>query len=106
MKEEIENKRFREDLYHRISVILIRVPALRERLEDIPLLAEYFNQQIAGEYGNRKKEITKDAISELQKIKWTGNIREFRNVLERLFILCDEKVTGKDVVAFAQPISK
>ena len=106
MKEEIENKRFREDLYHRISVILIRVPALHERLEDIPLLAEYFNEQIAGEYGNRKKEITKDAISEFQKIKWTGNIREFRNVLERLFILCDEKITGKDVIAFAQPISK
>ena len=106
MKEEIENKRFREDLYHRISVILIRVPALSERLEDIPLLTEYFNEQIAGEYGSRKKEITKDAVSELQKIKWTGNIREFRNVLERLFILCDEKITGKDVIAFAQPISK
>ena len=97
MKEEIENKRFREDLYHRISVILIRVPALSERLEDIPLLTEYFNEQIAGEYGSRKKEITKDAVSELQKIKWTGNIREFRNVLERLFILCDEKITGKDI---------
>jgi len=106
MKEEIEARRFREDLYHRISVILIRVPALRERLEDIPLLADYFNEQIAGEYGNRKKNITKDAILELQKIKWTGNIREFRNVLERLFILCDDKITGKDVVSFAQPIYK
>ncbi len=105
IKEEIENKNFREDLYHRISVILIHVPALNDRLEDIPLLAEHFNAQIASEYGNKKKVITKDAINELQKINWTGNIREFRNVLERLFILCDTEITGKDVLAFAQPIS-
>jgi DNA-binding NtrC family response regulator len=106
IKEEIENKNFREDLYHRISVILIHVPRLNDRLEDIPLLAEYFNEQIAAEYGNKKKIITKDALKELQKINWTGNIREFRNVLERLFILCDMEITGKDVLAFAQPISR
>lgn len=106
IKEEISNKNFREDLYHRISVILIHVPSLNDRLEDIPLLADYFNAQIASEYGNKKKVITKDAIKELQKINWTGNIREFRNVLERLFILCDTEITGKDVLAFAQPISK
>ncbi len=106
IKKEIEEKLFREDLYHRISVILIRVPTLNERLEDIPLLAEYFNNQIAKEYGSKKKEIEKGAIQELQKINWTGNIREFRNVLERLFILGDQKISAKDVIAFAQPISK
>ncbi|RLD32559.1 MAG: sigma-54-dependent Fis family transcriptional regulator [Bacteroidetes bacterium] len=106
IKQEIENKNFREDLYHRISVILIHVPPLNERMEDIPILAEHFNKQIATEYGNKKKKITADAIQELQKINWTGNIREFRNVLERLFILCDNEITGKDVLAFAQPISR
>ncbi len=106
IKQEIESKNFREDLYHRISVILIHVPTLNDRIEDIPVLAEHFNKQIATEYGNKKKEITADAIKELQKINWTGNIREFRNVLERLFILCDKEITGKDVLAFAQPISK
>ncbi len=106
IKEEIGKKAFREDLYHRISVILINVPGLNERLEDIPLLANYFNDLIAKDYGVKKKEIEKGAIAELKKINWTGNIREFRNVLERLFILCDEKITAKDVLAFAQPISK
>jgi len=106
IKEEIENNRFREDLYHRLSVILIHVPPLSERLEDIPHLVNYFNEQIAAEYGSKKKEIKNDAIKELQKIKWTGNIREFRNVLERLFILCETEITGKDVIAFAQPILK
>jgi DNA-binding NtrC family response regulator len=106
MKEEIEKSRFREDLYHRLSVILIHVPALNERLEDIPLLAEHFNHIICEEYGTSPREIRKDAIQELQKITWTGNIREFRNVLERLIILCEKEITGKDVVNFAQPISK
>jgi DNA-binding NtrC family response regulator len=106
IKEEIEQNRFREDLYHRLSVILIHVPPLSERLEDIPHLADHFNAQIAAEYGSKKKTITDDAIKELQKIKWTGNIREFRNVLERLFILCESEITGKDVLAFAQPILK
>ncbi len=106
MKYEIEQKTFREDLYHRISVILIRVPSLNERLEDVPLLAEHFNDLITAEYGRPKIEITNDAISELQQIEWTGNIREFRNVLERLIILCDKKITGSDVKAFAQPIGK
>ncbi len=106
MKEEIAANRFREDLYHRLSVILINVPPLNERIEDIPLLAEYFNEQICDEYGMPKKTITEDAISELQKISWTGNIREFRNVLERLIILCDKKITADDVVAYSQPISR
>ena len=106
MKDEIENSRFREDLYHRLSVILIHVPALNERTEDIPELAGHFNELICTEYGMPVKEITPDAIQELQKINWTGNIREFRNVLERLIILCDKQITGKDVAAFASPISK
>lgn len=106
MKDEIAASRFREDLYHRLSVILIYVPTLNERLEDIPLLAEHFNELICSEYGMQKKVITRDAIEELQKIQWTGNIREFRNVLERLIILCDKEITGQDVVAYSQPISK
>ncbi len=105
IKEEIEKNRFREDLYHRISVILIDIPTLCERKEDIPLLAKHFNQIICDEYGMSPKSITEDAIKELQKIRWTGNIREFRNVLERLIILCEKEITGKDVVAFAHPIS-
>jgi len=106
LKEEIEKNRFREDLYHRLSVILIDVPSLDDRKDDIPLLAEHFNELICADYGVSKKIITDDALEELKKISWTGNIREFRNVLERLIILCDKEITGKDVVAYAQPISK
>jgi DNA-binding NtrC family response regulator len=106
MRDEIDSSNFREDLYHRLSVILIHVPPLNERLDDIPVLAEHFNEQICGEYGIPPKEITEDAIEEFKKINWTGNIREFRNVLERLVILCDQKIEGKDVKAFAMPISK
>jgi two-component system, NtrC family, nitrogen regulation response regulator NtrX len=105
IKKEIENNNFREDLYHRLSVILIHVPSLNEREDDIPLLAEHFNGLICGEYGMSRKIFKKDAIKELQKIEWTGNIREFRNVLERLIILCREDVTGKDVIAYARPVS-
>jgi len=105
IREEIDRNTFREDLYHRLSVILIHVPTLNERKEDIPLLAEHFNTVICGEYGMGRKRIKPDAISELQKIKWTGNIREFRNVLERLIILCPEEIAGKDVVAYAHPVS-
>ena len=105
IRKEIENNTFREDLYHRLSVILIHVPTLNERQDDIPLLAEYFNTVICSEYGMSKKIIKKDAIKELQKIEWTGNIREFRNVLERLIILCKDEITGADVVAYARPVS-
>jgi two-component system nitrogen regulation response regulator NtrX len=106
LKEEIDKSRFREDLYHRLSVILVQVPSLNERLEDIPLLTDYFNQLICEEYGTTPRVIKEDAIKELQKINWTGNIREFRNVLERLIILCEKEITGKDVISFAMPISK
>jgi len=105
IKHEIEKNGFREDLYHRLSVILIHVPTLNEREEDIPLLAEHFNTMICNEYGMSKKNMKPDAIEELQKIVWTGNIREFRNVLERLIILCKDEITGADVVAYARPVS-
>jgi two-component system nitrogen regulation response regulator NtrX len=105
IKKEIENNSFREDLYHRLSVILIYVPALNERVDDIPLLAEHFNSLICNEYGMSKRIIKKDAIKELQNIQWTGNVREFRNVLERLIILCPNEITGNDVLAYARPVS-
>lgn len=101
LKKEILKGNFREDLYHRLSVILIHVPSLNDRKEDIPLLAEHFLKSIADESGNPKKEITKDGIKELQKINWTGNIREFRNVIERLVILGEKTITEKDVLAYA-----
>ncbi|MFO7940635.1 MAG: sigma-54 dependent transcriptional regulator [Bacteroidales bacterium] len=105
LKEEIQANRFREDLYHRLSVILIRVPSLNERKEDIPLLVEHFNQLICTDYGIPQKQIDPQAIKALQDINWTGNIREFRNVIERLIILCDKSITKEDVQLFAQPIS-
>jgi len=105
IKKEIEANNFREDLYHRLSVILIHVPALNERVEDIPLLAEHFNNLICNEYGMSRKTIRKDALKELQKVQWTGNIREFRNVLERLIILCPDEISGNDVVSYARPVS-
>jgi two-component system nitrogen regulation response regulator NtrX len=105
IRGEIDRNTFREDLYHRLSVILIHVPTLNERSDDIPLLADYFNTLICNEYGMVKKKIRPDAIDEMQKIKWTGNIREFRNVLERLIILCPEEITGRDVITYAHPVS-
>ena len=105
MDKEIEANHFREDLYHRISVILINVPPLRERIEDIPELASFFTEQICDEYKIKPVKITDDAIEELQKLQWTGNIREFRNVIERLIILSNEQITGKDVKSFAHPLS-
>ena len=106
LKKEIGANNFREDLYHRLSVILIHVPSLNDRIDDIPILTEHFMNLICDDYGIPKKNVTEDAFKELQKIKWTGNIREFRNVLERLIILSEDNITGNDVKAFAQPISK
>ena len=105
IRKEIEDNNFREDLYHRLSVILIHVPSLNERIEDIPLLADHFNTLICNSYGVSKRDLKQEAIEELQKIKWTGNIREFRNVLERLIILCPDEITANDVVAYAKPVS-
>ncbi|HEX8515412.1 MAG TPA: sigma-54 dependent transcriptional regulator [Bacteroidia bacterium] len=104
LQKEIAAGNFREDLYHRLSVILIHVPSLNERKEDIPLLAEHFLKMICEDHGMPQKSFSKDALKELQKINWTGNIREFRNVVERLIILCDKTITDKDVVAYARPL--
>jgi DNA-binding NtrC family response regulator len=104
LQKEIAAGNFREDLYHRLSVILIHVPSLNERKDDIPLLAEHFIKQVCEDHGMPQKSFTKDAIKELQKINWTGNIREFRNVVERLVILCDKSITDKDVTAYARPM--
>lgn len=103
--KEIESGNFREDLYHRLSVILIKVPSLNEREKDIPVLANYFLDQIISEHGMAKKVFEKNALDSLQKINWTGNIRELRNVVERLAILCDKTITAEDVKTFAQPLS-
>ena len=103
---EIEKGNFREDLYHRLSVIIIHVPTLNERLDDIPILAKSFLDEIRNDYGMVKKEFTADAIKELQKINWTGNIRELRNVVERLAILSQDKITGDDVELYARPGEK
>lgn len=103
LAHEIEQNNFREDLYHRLSVILIHVPDLNHRIEDIPLLANYFIEQICSEYGMPMKTIEPEAIEELQKYRWTGNIREFRNVIERLIILCDRTITAEDVLNYAGP---
>lgn len=105
LQKEIENGNFREDLYHRLSVILIQVPALNDRLEDIPVLANHFIEQICTEYGMPVKSIADDAVAELQKINWTGNIREFRNVIERLIILCGNEITATDIQTFARPLN-
>lgn len=101
--KEIENGNFREDLYHRLSVIIIHVPSLKDRLNDIPLLANHFIELICEEYKMPRKHITEEALEALSKNAWTGNIREFRNVIERLIILCDKEITCNDVIAFAQP---
>ncbi len=101
LKTEIENSNFREDLYHRLSVIIIHVPPLRDRKADIPLLVKKFLDDIASEYGTLPKKITDEALDWLKKGKWTGNIRELRNVTERLVIMSDDNITQKDVMKFA-----
>lgn len=97
LKKEISEGRFREDLYHRLSVIVIQVPSLNERIEDIPLLVEKFLNDLAEEQGSKKKKIDAKAISALQQHQWTGNIRELRNVVERLIIMSAETITEEDV---------
>ena len=101
---EIEMGNFREDLYHRLSVIIIPVPPLRERREDIPSLAHHFVEKICAEYGQKPKVIEKDALAALSQMEWSGNIRELRNVIERLIILCDNNITLEDVKTYAQGV--
>ena len=97
LKEEIQKGNFREDLYHRLSVIIINVPPLRNRIDDIPELIEYFVENISNEMGKAAPDFTEEAVKELQKYRWTGNIRELHNVIERLVILCGNTIDGNDV---------
>ena len=100
LRAEIAKGTFREDLYHRLAVIIIQVPSLNDRLDDIPLLVDHFISQICKEYGISKKAIDKAAIKELQKVNWTGNIRELRNVVERLIILSGKSISKDDIIKF------
>lgn len=104
LPEEIRKGAFREDLYHRLSVIVIHVPSLAERKDDIPLLVRHFLEQIGAENGAPVRKIEADAIEELKKHAWTGNIRELRNVIERLVILGSPVITREDVLAYAGPL--
>ncbi len=106
LSEEIKKGTFREDLYQRLSVIIIHVPTLAERKEDIPILVNFFIKQICTEGGMPMRKINNDAIEELKKHSWSGNIRELRNVVERLLILGSNPITKADVVAYAAPIFK
>jgi len=101
LKKEIEENRFREDLYHRLSVILIHVPALKERKDDIPLLVNKFLEDLSHENGDAKKSFSKDALAKLQEYPWTGNIRELRNVVERLVILGEHEISLEDIKKYA-----
>jgi transcriptional regulator with PAS, ATPase and Fis domain len=101
LRKEIREGRFREDLYHRLSVVVIRMPSLAERKEDIPLLIDYFLEKKEQEYENKKMRITEEAIYELQQLAWTGNVRELENYIERLCIFCDEIITADDVKKYA-----
>ncbi len=101
IKKEISEGNFREDLYHRVGVIIIIVPPLRDRKEDIPVLVDHFLEEIAAEYGNKKKTITDDAIEKLKDFDWTGNIRELRNVTERLVIMSNNEITASEVEQYA-----
>ncbi len=103
LRKEINEGRFREDLFHRLAVIPIHVPSLNERTTDIPLLADHFLTLVCQEQGIQKKEFANEAKVELQKINWTGNIRELRNVIERLVILCDNTIKREDVARYANP---
>jgi two-component system nitrogen regulation response regulator NtrX len=102
VQKEIQENRFREDLYHRIGVILIHVPPLKERLDDIPVLVNHFLNEIASEYGNTPKVMDDKAVAYLQTLQWTGNVRELKNVVERLVIMSDKKITLEDAKMYAK----
>ncbi|MCI5081971.1 MAG: sigma-54 dependent transcriptional regulator [Saprospiraceae bacterium] len=105
LRQEIKEGRFREDLYHRLAVIIIQVPSLNERRDDIPLLIKHFIEQICGEYGVAPKKITNEATEMLQQLNWTGNIRELRNVVERLIILSGKCITEQEIRQYVLPAS-
>ena len=106
LKEEIEKGNFREDLYHRLSVIVINVPPLRERKDDIPLLVNNFVEIISQNMGKATPTFTDEALDELKKFKWTGNIRELHNIVERLVILSGNEITKNDVLRYANPLNQ
>lgn len=106
LKEEIEKGNFREDLYHRLSVIVINVPPLRERKDDIPLLVNNFVEIISQNMGKATPTFTDDAMEELKKFKWTGNIRELHNIVERLVILSGNEITKQDILRYANPLNQ
>jgi len=103
LRKEIEEGNFREDLYHRLAVILLHVPSLNERRDDIPLLADHFMTMVCAEHGIARKSFDPKALEELQKIDWSGNIRELRNIVERLIILGGDVISGEEVLTFANP---
>jgi DNA-binding NtrC family response regulator len=103
LRHEIEQGNFREDLYHRLGVILIHVPSLNDRRDDIPVLAEHFIKQVAAEQNMPELSFTDKGMKALQEVNWTGNIRELRNVIERLMILCDDEITEKDIELYVTP---
>jgi len=104
--KEVEENRFRMDLYHRLSVILIHVPSLNQRKDDIPILTDHFLNEICGDYGIPVKKIENDALESLQSRNWTGNIRELRNVVERLVIMSEKTITKQDVIDYSGPSTK
>ncbi len=106
LRNEISRGKFREDLYHRLAVIIVNVPTLNERKGDIPLLVDHFNEMICQEYGIAKKKFHKDALTTLQEVDWSGNIRELRNVVERLIILSADTVVRMDVLNYVVPSSR
>lgn len=106
LRNEISKGKFREDLYHRLSVILIDVPPLKERVDDIPLLADHFMQEACDNMGRQKIPFFDDAMEKMKKMEWTGNVRELKNVVERLAILCDKKITAKDIERYAMPLNE
>lgn len=103
LRKEIEEGRFREDLYHRLAVILMHVPSLNDRRDDIPMLAEHFLTMVCAEHGVQRKSFSEDALEALKNTDWSGNIRELRNIVERLVILCGQTIMGSDVELFANP---
>lgn len=104
LKEAIKNGRFREDLYHRLSVIIIKVPPLRERVEDVALLSKHFIEEISLQQGKAPLSISEEALDMLKSFYWSGNVRELHNVMERLVILCDREITAEDIERFVAPL--
>ncbi len=104
LAKEIKKGNFREDLYHRLSVIVIQVPPLRERLDDIPLLVQHFINELSLSQGKPSKDIADEALKMLQTFQWSGNVRELHNVVERLLILCDKAITEEDILTYVKPL--